>query len=324
MTDFDLIPAAAAAGTLRGFPSGEGFRQTVIKHRINRPDRAEGGIFLSSQYYTISQDELPSLPKKQAKLLSISWAQYSQEWNSALHAHNHAELFFVLGGQGSFQLQSRQFSVSSRDLVIINSGVLHTELSQSGSPMEYIVLGVDSLEVTANTCGCVQSHFYTGWDEVISCLRLMLQEARGELPGHQLICQHLLEVILLRLLRQDNLTLTAAADHRSSPECDLVRRYIDDHFKENLTLDQLADLAHINKYHLVHTFRKEYNTSPISYQISRRIQESRMLLISTDFNLSQIAQILGFSSLSYFSQSFRRLEGISPMEYRKRNRPPAK
>ena len=49
-----------------------------------------------------------------------------------------------------------------------------------------------------------------------------------------------------------------------------------------------------------------------------------MLLISTDFNLSQIAQILGFSSLSYFSQSFRRLEGISPMEYRKRNRPPAK
>ena len=130
---------------------------------------------------------------------------------------------------------------------------------------------------------------------------------------------------LLWLLRQDNLTLTAAAaDRRSSRECDLVRRYIDDHFKENLTLDQLAALAHINKYHLVHTFRKEYNTSPISYQISRRIQESRMLLVSTDFNLSQIAQILGFSSLSYFSQSFRRLEGISPMEYRKRNRSAAR
>ena len=52
--------------------------------------------------------------------------------------------------------------------------------------------------------------------------------------------------------------------------------------------------------------------------------ESRMLLVSTDFNLSQIAQILGFSSLSYFSQSFRRLEGISPMEYRKRNRSAAR
>lgn len=282
-------------------------------------------IIVSSQYYIICQDASPSPPKSQAKLLSISWAQYSQEWNSSLHTHNHAELFFVIRGRGSFQLQNRQLSVSSRDLVIINAGVLHTELSQSGSPMEYIVLGVDSLEVLADAHGYVQSHFYTGWDEIVSFLRLMLQEVRDELPGHQHVCQHLLEVILLRLLRQNNLTLTASAiDHSSSRECDFVRRYIDDHFKENLTLDQLAALAHINKYHLAHTFRKEYNTSPISYQISRRIQESRMLLVSTDFNLSQIAQILGFSSLSYFSQSFRRLEGISPMEYRKCNRPAAK
>ena len=68
------------------------------------------------------------------------------------------------------------------------------------------------------------------------------------------------------------------------------------------------------------TFRREFNISPISYLISRRIQESRFLLCETDHTLSQIAQILGFSSLSYFSQSFRRLEGVSPMEYRKRRR----
>lgn len=99
-----------------------------------------------------------------------------------------------------------------------------------------------------------------------------------------------------------------------------MRRYIDNHFKENLTLDQLSAIAHINKYYLVHAFRKEYNISPISYLIARRTQESRFLLTNTDYTLSQIAQILGFSSPSYFSQSFRRLEGISPMEYRKRYR----
>ena len=44
------------------------------------------------------------------------------------------------------------------------------------------------------------------------------------------------------------------------------------------------------------------------------------MLTNTDYTLSQIAQILGFSSPSYFSQSFRRLEGMSPMEYRKRYR----
>src|SRR5699024_3394180 len=87
--------------------------------------------------------------------------------------------------------------------------------------------------------------------------------------------------------------------------------------KESITLDQLAELAHINKYYLVHAFRKAYGTSPINYLISRRIQESRFLLTNSNHSLSQIARILGFSSLSYFSQSFHRTEGVSPMEYRK-------
>ena len=60
--------------------------------------------------------------------------------------------------------------------------------------------------------------------------------------------------------------------------------------------------------------------SPINYLISRRIEESRFLLRETDHTLTLISQMLGFSSLSYFSQCFRRVEGISPMEYRKRNR----
>lgn len=277
-------------------------------------------IPLSTHYYSIHPDITDSLPDSRVQLLNLSWAQYSREWNSTLHTHPHTELFFVISGQGSFQLQQQRYPVAKQDLVVINSGVPHAELSQDGSPMEYIVLGVARLEVLADAQGYVRSHFDAGWNELEGYLRLMLQEARSGKPGYQLICQHLLEIIMQLLLRHDNLALTAAsADQKRSRECSLVRRYIDDHFKDNLTLDQLAELAHINKYYLVHAFRKEYNTSPISYQISRRIQESRMLLTNTDYSLSQISQILGFSSLSYFSQSFRRLEGISPMEYRKQH-----
>ena len=50
------------------------------------------------------------------------------------------------------------------------------------------------------------------------------------------------------------------------------------------------------------------------------VDESRFLLQKTDHPLSLIAEILGFSSLSYFSQCFRRVEGISPTEYRKQVR----
>ena len=107
---------------------------------------------------------------------------------------------------------------------------------------------------------------------------------------------------------------------RGSRECEFIRRYIDNHFKEDLNLDHLARLAHLNKYYLSHSFRREFGTSPINYLISRRVEESRFLLRKTDYSLSLIAEILGFSSLSYFSQSFHRVEGISPTEYRKQNR----
>ena len=55
--------------------------------------------------------------------------------------------------------------------------------------------------------------------------------------------------------------------------------------------------------------------------IACRIREGKRLLAETDHSLSQIAAVLGFSSSSYFSQSFRNAEGIRPTEYRKAHRP---
>lgn len=276
---------------------------------------------MSTSHHIFPRNSAISSEQRRATLLYITSAQYSQEWNSTIHTHACAELFFVTAGRGHFQLQHESFSVAVSDLVLVNASVPHTEVSQAGSPMEYTVLGVEGLEVLTDTEGYALSHITSGWEEITFCLKLMHQEARSGQAGYHLVCQHLLDVILLRLQRQDDLALASSEPrHKISRECDLVRRYIDNHFKENLTLDQLSDIAHINKYYLVHAFRKEYNISPISYLITRRTQESRFLLTNTDYTLSQIAQILGFSSPSYFSQSFRRLEGMSPMEYRKRYR----
>ena len=273
---------------------------------------------MSTVCYDRNLDKGDPLAQSDARLLNITWAQYSSEWNSTMHAHRHAEMFFIMSGSGTFQLQRHSFPVSGRSLVIINPGVMHCEQSNQGSPLEYIVLGVENLEMAAKEQGYVLTTFNRDWDTVSVSLRLMLQEARSGQDGYSQVCQRMLEIILLRILRRRGLSLASEAvgvdDNR---ECGMVRRYIDEHFKESITLDQLAELAHINKYYLVHAFRKAYGTSPINYLISRRIQESRFLLTNSNHSLSQIARILGFSSLSYFSQSFHRTEGVSPMEYRK-------
>ena len=151
-------------------------------------------------------------------------------------------------------------------------------------------------------------------------LRGMLREIEQKSAGYEVVCQDLLEVLVVKLMRHTDFSLTVTPAQQSSKECAEARRYIDSNFKENISLDQLAELTHVNKYYLVHSFSKEYGVSPINYLIGRRIEESRYLLADTNHSLSQISHMLGFSSPSYFSQSFRKLEGISPMEYRKRQR----
>ena len=279
---------------------------------------------MSTHQYILAQSEggdQDAARQRFPSLLYVTNAHYSQEWGSQLHSHTCSEMFFITGGNGAFLIREGRFPVAINDLVVVDPGVPHTETSQNGSPMEYVVLGVEGLEAAPGGSGYALLHLFAE-DAVSSCLRTLVQESRDPRSGCDQICQRLLEIVLLRLRRRDDFALSSGAPSVPgiSRECSLVRQYIDNHFKENLSLDQLAELAHVNKYYLAHSFRREYNTSPISYLISRRIRESRFLLAETDHTLSQIAQILGFSSLSYFSQSFRRLEGMSPMEYRRGHR----
>lgn len=253
------------------------------------------------------------------KLLYVSSAQYGGDWHSAMHAHDCTELFYVVSGTGRFHVEEHFFPVAADDLVVINPNVEHTELSRDNRPLEYIVLGVEGLEFSPtqedDSRYCVMS-LQGQREEILPLLRSLLREAALKQTGYELVCQNILEIMAVQLGRRVELSSSTSGRY-TSKECALVRRYIDSHFKENITLSQLSDLVHINKYYLVHTFSREYGVSPISYLISRRLQESKYLLTRTNHSLSQISHMLGFSSPSYFSQSFRRAEKMSPLEYRK-------
>ena len=253
----------------------------------------------------------------------MSTAKYGGDWNSLPHTHACTELFYVVGGLGQFRIMDKMLAVRPDDLVIVNPQVEHTEVSLNANPLEYIVLGVEGLEFAASEGGdgrYTLFNFRRGRQELLTLFHDILSEIDRKPAGYEIVCQDLLEVLVVKLMRQTDFSLTVAPQRRSSKECAAVKRYIDGHFKESVTLDMLAGIAHVNKYYLVHTFSREYGVSPINYLISRRVEESRYLLGHTDHTLSQIAQMMNFSSPSYFSQSFRKLTGISPMEYRRRQR----
>lgn len=254
-----------------------------------------------------------------AKLLNVASSQYGGDWHSVPHTHNHLELFYIIAGKGQFLIEDQLYPVNVNNLVIINPNVIHTEVSLNAQPLEYIVLGIEGIELTTgeNSNGrfCILDDFESV--EIPTCLRNILREMELKSPGYEDICQAFMEILVIRLMRNTDLSVPTEPQVISkNRQCAAVRRYIDLHFKEPLTLDLLAEEAHMNKYYLSHAFKREYGSSPINYMISRRIEESKYLLAETDLSMSQISQILGFSSLSYFSQVFRKTQSVTPMEYR--------
>lgn len=93
----------------------------------------------------------------------------------------------------------------------------------------------------------------------------------------------------------------------------MIEQYINAHYAETITLDTLSALTFHSKYYIAHAFTKYKGISPINYLITRRIEEAKSLLEHTDFPVAKIAQAVGFSSQSYFSQAFRRETTLSPM-----------
>ncbi|MEI3014303.1 MAG: AraC family transcriptional regulator [Ruthenibacterium lactatiformans] len=152
------------------------------------------------------------------------------------------------------------------------------------------MLGVEGMEFAADENGDRRYsafNFHSGREDILPYLRGMLREIEQKSAGYEVVCQDLLEVLVVKLMRHTDFSLTVTPAQQSSKECAEARRYIDSNFKENISLDQLAELTHVNKYYLVHSFSKEYGVSPINYLIGRRIEESRYLLADTNHSLSR-------------------------------------
>ena len=100
-------------------------------------------------------------------------------------------------------------------------------------------------------------------------------------------------------------------------ELSTIKEFLDEHYTEKVTLDDLADKFFINKFYLSKIFKETYGTTVNNYLISKRITRAKQLLRFTDMTVDEIGVGVGMGDANYFSRMFRKVEGISPREFRK-------
>ena len=97
-----------------------------------------------------------------------------------------------------------------------------------------------------------------------------------------------------------------------------VQAYVDHNYFRNLTLEEVAPLFGYNNVYFGKVFNKEVGVSFNTYVNKKRIEEAKKLLADSDIKIYDVAERVGFSDVDYFSRKFRTMEGMSPVDYRKK------
>lgn len=260
-----------------------------------------------------------------AQLLYVTCAASDNDWHSIEHSHYFAELFFVTKGNGVIQINNEKIPVEKNNLILINPNIPHTELENRESAWEYIAVGIEGVQFCYQEKGDPYDYsihtLRPDSSELVLYLHTLVKEIKNKRPDFESACQALLELVLISIARSTKQDFLSAPKQKTTKECKLVEQFINENYAQDITLETLSSLVHINKYYLVHAFKNYKGLSPINYLIQKRVEEARYLLESTNYPVTKIAEITGFSSQSYFSQTFKRLTGTSPNAYRKQKRP---
>lgn len=122
---------------------------------------------------------------------------------------------------------------------------------------------------------------------------------------------------LLYMLNIDALRGKAALETSIDSAQDRLYRHINEHFREEITLESLSALVHMDPSYLSRIFKKKYGVSPIECVIRLRLDYAFGLVMNTDMTVSEIADYCGYGNVSFFISVYKKRYGMTPGEQRK-------
>ena len=122
---------------------------------------------------------------------------------------------------------------------------------------------------------------------------------------------------LLTLLMESSWHREAHTNAPKKMEISQVKSFLDEHYKEKLSLESVASHFFIDKHYLARLFKEQYGVTLVTYLQQVRITHAKRMLRFTDKSIEEIGLECGIGELNYFSRVFKKLEGVSPSEFRR-------
>lgn len=231
----------------------------------------------------------------------------------------------VLSGEGAVSYQDHSAALTTKnaaagDCFFLDCSNEYTHISSEVSPWELLWIHFNGPQAAAYYSYFRESH---SWQFRSGHLAELTAAIQTVIASHEektddtdiLTAQQIVNILTLVCTESD-------AKDSASPLLDdklkNVLRYLDAHYTESISLDSLAEQFYISKYYLAREFKREYGITIIQYLLTKKITNAKELLRYSSASIEDIAQLCGIGDASYFNKVFKRIEGCTASEYRKR------
>ena len=265
------------------------------------------------------------------RMANVHYFEFTKEYHTFKDKHPFRELIYIDSGNIEVESDSYSGTLGSKQLLIHKNGEVHSLSCVGDSTPNVIIIG---FECDCERLDLFSERVYTLSNELIRNLTEVVKEGRSVfLPpydvanirdmkkrkdppfGADQMLKLKLELFLIELIRIIELGSVTNKATQSDIKLEEIFTYINNNYRERITLDDLCFLFGTNKTTICKSFKNAYGDTVINYINKLRIENAKKALREGNTTLTQLSANLGFSSIHYFSKLFKSYENKSPSEY---------
>ena len=265
-------------------------------------------------------------------ILTYDKLKYENDWESIPHAHPYCEILIVIKGHGYFANGNKKSHIKQGDVVITNRFIQHTEYPYEDTPnknvnLEYVVFSLrDICFYPGNNKSFITEeslifNMNSIWDVMKKLLYYLDKEIELKQAFWEISCKSIIDELIIQIMRKAQLNNFYSDNEQPARKIasliEITKNYMERHYSDKITIEELAQNVFLNKFYLTHSFKKIEGISPFQFLMNVRIKKAQDLLRTTDFSITEIAMQTGFTSAANFCKQFKSITGISPMQYKR-------
>lgn len=245
------------------------------------------------------------------------------------HFHEFDKVVLLLNGRVDYIVEGRSYALKPWDVLLVGHHTIHKAVIDQSVPYERIIIYLDGkyfgrsmpdahLMDSFDQADHAGEHLLTPTDQQRQELQRVLSAYEDCAGDEGVGASALRETFVIQLLIYIS-RMTAAAQPRETqydPKIQQVLSYINEHFREELNVERLAELVYLSKYHFMRLFRAQTGSTVHAYVRQKRLLHAAHL-IREGASAGRAAADSGFGDYSAFHRAFRESFGISPGSLKK-------